>query len=87
MIKMLPGNYESSSMNSVKMEDTKLIHRWHQHSYTLTGKDQKEKGNDPVYHCNKTNKIPRNKPTQEDRGTLKTERHWLVVLEKLDSNI
>ena len=36
--------------------------------YTLTMKNQKEKeknqkGNNPIHHCKKKNKIPRNKPT------------------------
>ena len=31
-------------------------------------KDQKEKlGNNPIHHCNKKNKIPRNKPTQRGK--------------------
>ena len=34
---------ESSSMNLVKLHDTKLIHRNLLHSYTLTMKDHKEK--------------------------------------------
>ena len=42
-LKTLTENYESSSMNSVKLQDTKLIHRNLLHFYTLTTKDQKEK--------------------------------------------
>ena len=54
----------SSSMSSVKLLDTKLIHRNLLHFYTLTMKDQKEKlRNNPIYHRIKRNKIPRNKPT------------------------
>ena len=40
---MPPENYQSSSMNSVKLQDTKLIHRNLLHSYTLAMKDQEEK--------------------------------------------
>ena len=40
---MIPENYQSSSMNSVKLQDTKLIYRNLFHFYTLTMKDQKEK--------------------------------------------
>ena len=36
-------NYQSSSMNSVKLQATKLIHRNLLHSYILTTKDHKEK--------------------------------------------
>ena len=36
-------------MNLVKLQGTKLMHRYHLHSYTLTTKDQKEKlGNNPI---------------------------------------
>ena len=52
------------SSDLVKLQDTKLMHRNLLHSYTLTTKDQKEKlRNNPIHHCNKKNKIPRNKPT------------------------
>ena len=40
---MLPENYQSSSMNLVKFQVTKLIHRNLLHFYTLRTKDQKEK--------------------------------------------
>ena len=61
---MLPENYQSSSTNLAKLQDTKLIHRNLLHFYTLTMRDQKEKfKNDPIYHRLKKNKIPRNKPT------------------------
>ena len=43
--KMLPDNYQSSSMNLGKLQDTKLIHRNLLHYYTLTTKDQKNKLN------------------------------------------
>ena len=39
---MLSENYESSSINSIKLQDTKLVHRNLLHSYTLTMKDQKK---------------------------------------------
>ena len=49
-------------MNSVKLQDAKLIHRNIMHSYTLTTEDQKYKlGNNPIYHHIKKNKMPRNK--------------------------
>ena len=41
--KMPSENYWSTSMNLVKLQDKKLIHRNHLHSYTLTMKVQKEK--------------------------------------------
>ena len=51
-------------MNSVKLQDTKLIHRNLLHFYTLTEKIRKRNSrNNPIYHCIKENKIPRNKPT------------------------
>ena len=40
--KMLPENCWSLSVNSVKLKDTKLTHRYLLHSYTLTVKNQKE---------------------------------------------
>ena len=39
---MLPENYQSSSMNLVKLQVTKLTHRNLLHFYTLTMIDQKE---------------------------------------------
>ena len=39
---MLLENYYSLSVNLVKLQDTKLIHRNLLHSYTLTIKDQKD---------------------------------------------
>ena len=39
---MLTENYQSSSRNSVKLQDAKLIHRKILYLYTLTTKDQKE---------------------------------------------
>ena len=50
-------------MNSIKSQDTKLIHRNLLHSYTLTATNQKEKlRNNPIQHIKK-NKILRNKYT------------------------
>ena len=43
ILRMLPENYQSSSMNVVKFQDTKLTHRNPFHFYTLTTKYQKEK--------------------------------------------
>ena len=36
-------NYQSSSMNSVRLQDTKLIHRYLLPHYTPTTKDHKDK--------------------------------------------
>jgi len=36
ILKMPPENYKSSSMNLVKLQDTKLMHGNLLHSYTLT---------------------------------------------------
>ena len=47
--KMLPENYQNSSMNLGKLQDTKLIHRNFLHCYTLTMKDQKEKSRKQVH--------------------------------------
>ena len=47
--KMLPDNYQSSSMNLGKLQDTKLICINLLHSYTLTMKDQKEKSRKQVH--------------------------------------
>ena len=57
-----------SSMNLVKLQDTKLIHRTLLHSCILIMKDQKERLRKQSHlspHQNKTkqNKTPRNKPT------------------------
>ena len=41
--KMPSENYWSTSMNLVKLQDKKLIHRNHLHSYTLMMKNLKEK--------------------------------------------
>ena len=54
-------------MNWVKLQDTTLMHRNLLHPYTLITKDLKEKLNNPTYHQNKKNKIPRNKPTYRDK--------------------
>ena len=43
ILKMIPENYWSSSMNSVKLRDTKLTHSNLLHFYTLTTKGEKEK--------------------------------------------
>ena len=60
--KMLPENYWSSSMNSVKSKDTNFRHRNLSHSYMLIMNDQKELSNSIYYHT-KNNKISTNKPT------------------------
>ena len=44
-------------MNSVKLQDTKLIHRNLLHSYTLTMKDQKEKLRKPSHLSSRQKKI------------------------------
>ena len=44
-------------MNSVTLQNTKLIHRNLLYFYTLTTNYQKEKlKKHPIYHCNKKNK-------------------------------
>ena len=54
----------TESMNLVKPQDIKLIHRNPLHSYTLTMKTQKEKLREQsIHHCNKKNKIIRSKLT------------------------
>ena len=58
-------NYQSSSMNSVKWQGTKLIHRNLLHFKTLTKQYQKEKLR-KQFHLpshQKKNKISMNKPT------------------------
>ena len=62
---MLPENYQSSLINSVKLQHTKLIHRNHLHSYTLTMKYQKETLRKQSHlPSHQENKIPKNKPAQ-----------------------
>ena len=52
-----------SSMNLVKLQDTKLIHRTLLHSCILIMKDQKERlRKQSQYNHIKNNKIPKNKP-------------------------
>ena len=47
-----------------KVAGYKLMHRNLLHSYTLIMKNLKKKlRKNSIYHCNKKNKIPRNKPT------------------------
>ena len=48
-------------MNLVKSQDKKIIHRNLLYSHTLTMNIiQRNKGNNTIYHYQKTNKIPRN---------------------------
>ena len=53
-----------------KVAGTKLIYRNLWHSYTLMMKNQKEKLSKHSHHCNKMNKIPRNKPTEGDKRSV-----------------
>ena len=51
-----------------KLQDAKFKHRNPLPSYTLTMRNQKEKkGKKCLQHCNKNNKIPGNKPTEETK--------------------
>ena len=68
----------------VKLQDTKLIHRYLLHFYILTINGQKEiLGNNTVYHCIKTNKITGNKPTQGGKR-LDSENYNRLMKEKED---
>ena len=51
-------------MNSVKLQDTKLIYRNLLFSYTLMTIRKRKQENNPIYNCVKKNKIPRNKLNQ-----------------------
>ena len=52
------------SINLVKLQDTKLMHKNILYSYTLNNeRAEREIVNNPIYHCNKNNKISRNKST------------------------
>ena len=52
---MPPKNYQNSSVNSVKLQDTKLICRNPLHFYTLITIHQKEKlTKQSIYNCIKT---------------------------------
>ena len=53
-----------ATMNLVKLQDTKLIHRYVLLPYALTAKDQKYKlRKQSNLSLHKKNKIPKNKPT------------------------
>ena len=55
-------------MNSVKLQDTKLIFRNPLHFYTLITNSEKEKlRNYLIYNYIKKNKIPRNKSNQRGK--------------------
>ena len=61
---MLPENYWSSSMNLVKLQDTKLIHKNLAFLYTNSERSEIEiKEIIPFAIAEKNNKIPKNKPT------------------------
>ena len=58
------GNPLELINESMKLRDTKLIHRNKLHFYTLTIKDQKRKlRKQSIHHLIKKNKTPRDKPT------------------------
>ena len=71
-------------MNLAKLQDTKLIHRYHLHFYILTMKNQKEiKESIPIYHCKKRIKylgINLSKETKE----LYTENYKTLMKEIKD---
>ena len=51
-------------MNSVKLQDTKLIYRNLLHSYMPTTNYQSNQENNLIYHCIKKNQIPKKKPKE-----------------------
>ena len=87
--KMLPENYQSSSMNLEKLQDTKLICRNLLHSYTLTMKDQKEKFRKqvhfPSHQKNKIKHLGINLP--KETKDLYSESYKTLIKEIKDSII
>ena len=74
---MSPGNCHSSSMNLVKLQDTKLIYRNLLHFCTLTMIYQERKlGNHTIYNHVKRNKIPRIKLRAKKRKTNIWYHFW-----------
>ena len=67
ILKMLPENYSSSSMNSAKLQETKLIQQISCIPTTLTTKDRKEKLRGKSHLPLHQKKIPRNKKLKEEK--------------------
>ena len=65
----MPEYYQRSSMNLVKFQDTKLMHRNLLHSYTLT-RSEKEIKETIAFVIVQKNKIPRNKPIKRDKRPI-----------------
>ena len=65
-------------MNTVKLQDIKLTYRNPLHYYTLTMRKEKEKLRKKFYHhCNKKNKILRNKSTWGNKRLMYRKlKHW-----------
>ena len=83
---MLSENYQSS-MNSVKLQDIKVIHRNLMHFYIVTMKDQKEKlKKNLIYHTIKKNIIPRDNLSKEAKGLYSENYKTLMKEIKDDPN-
>ena len=83
---MLSENYQSS-MNSVKLQDIKVIHRNLMHFYIVTMKDQKEKlKKNLIYHTIKKNIIPRDNLSKEAKGLYSENYKTLMKDIKDDPN-
>ena len=68
-----------------KFGDYKSTHRNHLHSCTLTMKNEKEKLSiNLIHHCNKKNKISRNKP--KETKELCTE-NYNTLMKEIKENI
>ena len=64
-------NNQSSSMNSVKLQDTKLIHSNLLHMYEITTKDKKEKVRIQSHlSSHQKDKISRNKPAKGGKRSV-----------------
>ena len=74
-------------MNSVKLQDIKLIHRNLMHFYIETMKDQKEKlKKNLIYHTIKKNIIPRDKLPKEAKDLYSENCKTLMKEIKDDPN-
>ena len=83
---MLSENYYSS-MNSVKLQDIKVIHRNLMHFYIVTMKDQKEKlKKNLIYHTIKKNIIPRDNLSKEAKDLYSENYKPLMKEIKDDPN-
>ena len=79
-------------MNSVKLQDTKLIYRNLMHFYIPTTKDQKETLNNPIYHCinkeySKNSKMLM-KEIEDDRNSWKDIPYsWIWIISIINMNL